>query len=440
MFDACAPALAAGYAVGRIGCQLSGDGDYGKPTDSFLGMSYPDGTVPTTEDVWPTPVFETVAMALVALLLWRLRDRYRPGVLFGLYLLLAGHRAPADRVHPPQRRGGGRADPAAADRRGDDRLRRGRSLVVRQAAAPARAGRRKPPEQRPAAGRRAQRQRHRGPGRAAQVVRRVQADDPGADRHGRTRGHGPRRGCGRSRPRPPPAPPARPAPAGCPAPAPPPRRRWPAPAAGPGARAPGRMPSAGPPPGSKATAASGRCSAASASAARQRQRAGGRQVGAGHAQRIAEQQLLQPRRGVGPQRQQHAEPERAADHDGGGRVRPDPAVARGQRHGQRGHRDPAGGAQDQRRARQGGHHQPGQEPVGQRLRGVGQPVAADPEAERPAEQAQQHDLGQRAAVDPGVQRAGQEVDHQCGWSWCWTATARTPSRPSPPGITISSRP
>jgi phosphatidylglycerol:prolipoprotein diacylglycerol transferase len=90
MFDACAPALAMGYAVGRIGCQLSGDGDYGKPTDMFWGMAYPDGTVPTTDEVHPTPVFETVAMAAVALVLWRLRDRYRPGLLFGLYLLLAG--------------------------------------------------------------------------------------------------------------------------------------------------------------------------------------------------------------------------------------------------------------------------------------------------------------------------------------------------------------
>ena len=90
MFDACAPALALGYAVGRIGCQLSGDGDYGKPTDMFWGMAYPDGTVPTNEDVHPTPVFETVAMSLIALVLWRLRDRYRPGVLFGLYLVLAG--------------------------------------------------------------------------------------------------------------------------------------------------------------------------------------------------------------------------------------------------------------------------------------------------------------------------------------------------------------
>lgn len=90
MFDASAPALAMGYAVGRIGCQLSGDGDYGRPTDMFWGMAYPDGTVPTTDQVHPTPVFETVAMSLIALALWRLRDRYRPGVLFGLYLVLAG--------------------------------------------------------------------------------------------------------------------------------------------------------------------------------------------------------------------------------------------------------------------------------------------------------------------------------------------------------------
>ena len=53
-------------------------------------MAYPDGTVPTTEEVHPTPVYETLAMGLVALLLWRLRDRFAPGVLFGLYLMLAG--------------------------------------------------------------------------------------------------------------------------------------------------------------------------------------------------------------------------------------------------------------------------------------------------------------------------------------------------------------
>ena len=90
MFDMVAPGLALGYALGRVGCQLSGDGDYGEATDLPWGMAYPDGTVSTTEEVHPTPVFETVAMGLIALVLWNLRDRFRPGVLFGLYLVLAG--------------------------------------------------------------------------------------------------------------------------------------------------------------------------------------------------------------------------------------------------------------------------------------------------------------------------------------------------------------
>jgi phosphatidylglycerol:prolipoprotein diacylglycerol transferase len=53
-------------------------------------MSYPDGTVPTTDEVHPTPIYETFTMGLVTLLLWNLRDRLAPGVLFGLYLILAG--------------------------------------------------------------------------------------------------------------------------------------------------------------------------------------------------------------------------------------------------------------------------------------------------------------------------------------------------------------
>jgi phosphatidylglycerol---prolipoprotein diacylglyceryl transferase len=53
-------------------------------------MSYPKGTVPTTHDVHPTPVYETLAMGTIALVLWNLRDRFRPGVLFALYLVLAG--------------------------------------------------------------------------------------------------------------------------------------------------------------------------------------------------------------------------------------------------------------------------------------------------------------------------------------------------------------
>ena len=90
LFDVAAAPLAAGYAVGRIGCQLSGDGDYGVASDVPWAMSYPDGTVPTTEEVHPTPVYETLAMGIAAVVLWRLRDRFAPGVLFGIYLVIAG--------------------------------------------------------------------------------------------------------------------------------------------------------------------------------------------------------------------------------------------------------------------------------------------------------------------------------------------------------------
>jgi phosphatidylglycerol---prolipoprotein diacylglyceryl transferase len=90
LLDLCAPSLAVGYAVGRIGCQLSGDGDYGIPWDGPWAMAYPDGTVPTDVPVHPTPIYETLAMGLVAYTLWRLRDRFQPGLLFALYLVLAG--------------------------------------------------------------------------------------------------------------------------------------------------------------------------------------------------------------------------------------------------------------------------------------------------------------------------------------------------------------
>jgi phosphatidylglycerol---prolipoprotein diacylglyceryl transferase len=90
LLDLCAVPLAVGYAIGRIGCQLSGDGDYGKASDLPWAMAYPDGTVPTDTKVHPTPVYETLAMGVVALVLWNLRDRVRPGILFALYLVLAG--------------------------------------------------------------------------------------------------------------------------------------------------------------------------------------------------------------------------------------------------------------------------------------------------------------------------------------------------------------
>jgi phosphatidylglycerol:prolipoprotein diacylglycerol transferase len=90
LLDLAAPALALGYAIGRCGCQLSGDGDYGKAWDGPWAMSYPHGTVPTDQTVHPTPIYETLAMGLGAFILWQLRDRFRAGVLFALYLLYAG--------------------------------------------------------------------------------------------------------------------------------------------------------------------------------------------------------------------------------------------------------------------------------------------------------------------------------------------------------------
>jgi phosphatidylglycerol:prolipoprotein diacylglycerol transferase len=90
LLDLAATPLALGYATGRIGCQLSGDGDYGKPSDLPWAMSYPDGTVPTDDRVQPTPIYESITMALVAWFLWSLRDRVAPGILFALYLVLSG--------------------------------------------------------------------------------------------------------------------------------------------------------------------------------------------------------------------------------------------------------------------------------------------------------------------------------------------------------------
>jgi phosphatidylglycerol:prolipoprotein diacylglycerol transferase len=92
LLDLASVPLALGYAIGRIGCQISGDGDYGLPSNLPWAMGYPHGTVPTPPgvQVQPTPIYETVAMGLIAWGLWRRRDAYRPGILFALYLVLSG--------------------------------------------------------------------------------------------------------------------------------------------------------------------------------------------------------------------------------------------------------------------------------------------------------------------------------------------------------------
>jgi phosphatidylglycerol---prolipoprotein diacylglyceryl transferase len=91
-FDMCVTALALGYGIGRIGCQVSGDGDYGIRSKLPWAMGYPHGTVPTPPGVrvQPTPIYETVTMCLLAYFLWKLRDRVRPGVVLGLYCVLSG--------------------------------------------------------------------------------------------------------------------------------------------------------------------------------------------------------------------------------------------------------------------------------------------------------------------------------------------------------------
>jgi len=92
LLDMAAPALALGYAIGRIGCQVSGDGDYGKVSSVPWAMPYRHGAVPTAPGVkvQPTPIYETLSMGLLALVLWRLRDTFRTGTLFGIYLIGAG--------------------------------------------------------------------------------------------------------------------------------------------------------------------------------------------------------------------------------------------------------------------------------------------------------------------------------------------------------------
>jgi phosphatidylglycerol:prolipoprotein diacylglycerol transferase len=85
-----APAVAIGLGIGRIGCQLSGDGDYGIATTLPWGMSYPHGVVPTTERVHPAPVYEAVACFAIFAYLWRQRRQVAcAGNLAGQYLIVA---------------------------------------------------------------------------------------------------------------------------------------------------------------------------------------------------------------------------------------------------------------------------------------------------------------------------------------------------------------
>jgi phosphatidylglycerol:prolipoprotein diacylglycerol transferase len=95
MLDAASPAAAIGYGIGRIGCLISGDGDYGIPTSLPWGMSFPNGIVPTTQRVHPTPIYEFVVALVIFWILWRIGARglktHAPsGIIFAVYLVLSG--------------------------------------------------------------------------------------------------------------------------------------------------------------------------------------------------------------------------------------------------------------------------------------------------------------------------------------------------------------
>lgn len=117
MMDAVAPALMVGYAVGRIGCQLSGDGDWGIVNtlpvpawwilpDWMWAFDYPHNVlnegIPVegctwqycsklAQPVFPTPVYETIAAFGIAGILWMLRKKIKvAGVLFFIYVIFTG--------------------------------------------------------------------------------------------------------------------------------------------------------------------------------------------------------------------------------------------------------------------------------------------------------------------------------------------------------------
>jgi len=115
--DCAAPGLALGQALGRIGCQLAGDGDWGRPTSLPWGMRYPNAInhywdnwlaasgLPADVRVHPTPLYESAAYLAAFLVLRSLGGgERRPGDLFSWYLILVcGARFAVEfvRINPP---------------------------------------------------------------------------------------------------------------------------------------------------------------------------------------------------------------------------------------------------------------------------------------------------------------------------------------------------
>jgi phosphatidylglycerol:prolipoprotein diacylglycerol transferase len=93
--DTAALGLTIGLAIGRIGCHLAGDGDWGTPTDLPWGLAYPHGTAPWPHPpgvrVHPAMLYEMLALFGIFAILLRLRTRIAPpGALFAVYIVLTG--------------------------------------------------------------------------------------------------------------------------------------------------------------------------------------------------------------------------------------------------------------------------------------------------------------------------------------------------------------
>jgi len=118
MADVSGPGLMLAYGVGRIGCQMAGDGDWGinntnpKPNwfswapDWMWSFKYPHNVInegiaipgctgkfcnELAVGVYPTSFYESVACILLFFFLWAIRKHIKtPGVLFCIYLILNG--------------------------------------------------------------------------------------------------------------------------------------------------------------------------------------------------------------------------------------------------------------------------------------------------------------------------------------------------------------
>ena len=116
MLDVGGPGMMLAYSVGRIGCHLAGDGDWGIPNlnpkpfnwlpDWLWAYTYPNNVAlegdpiqgcigkycnELAQPVYPTPIYEVILAFLLFIVLWKIRHRIKlPGMMFGIYLMLNG--------------------------------------------------------------------------------------------------------------------------------------------------------------------------------------------------------------------------------------------------------------------------------------------------------------------------------------------------------------